>query len=93
MKHTPTPYTYSDSSGIADRSGIAFAQVYGERPQQRERAEFVCRACNNHDALLAACRDAKDRLLNGGNSADTLARLRDAIRKAEPRAAIAKAKP
>ena len=32
--------------------------------------------------LLTACEEAKYLFLNGGNSADTLARLRDAIRKA-----------
>jgi len=51
--------------------------------QQIANAKFIEKACNSHELLLTAAKEAKNKLLRGGNPADTIGRLRDAINRAE----------
>lgn len=93
-KHTPTPYGISKYGSIVHYTdtnypqGVAFATMTrsGTRGQGRVDAEFIVRACNNHDALLAALEHA----LALVTAADLGPSAKPAI--AQYRAAIAAAK-
>lgn len=72
-KHTPTPYrvgTILDLGYIRieseDGPHIAIVRFSDNPALNRERglanAEFYCRACNAHDALLATCKKLMRRL-------------------------------
>lgn len=67
MGHTPTPWRIDEGDlGIIRGPGGMIADVRGQeghyfcpKRDQRERidnAEFIIRACNCHDDLLAACK-------------------------------------
>lgn len=65
-EHTPTPYDFipdlaSGNTKIwADREclGIIYQQGYAD--SSTENAEFIVRACNSHDDLLAALKHCRD---------------------------------
>lgn len=100
-KHSPTPWLVAgpydgklmirtDGEGplilIADMN--ANPRGYG----QEGNAYFIIRACNSHDALLAACERAENLFRHGDNSDDgakgawpeLVAELRAAIARAQP---------
>ena len=57
--HTKTANSenlWVDSDDFLERNGVVIAQwaTFGGTP---ERREFIVRACNSHDALVAALRD------------------------------------
>lgn len=63
-QHTPTLWkvtiykdkTYIDHNHELSEDYWTIAQAFG--PQQQANAEFIVRACNSHDVLLAALKDA-----------------------------------
>jgi hypothetical protein len=71
-KHTPTPYIYErDDDFFNDSNGTAYIDINGPvdsktsrfaridaGPTAKDDAEFIVRACNCHDELLAAARFA-----------------------------------
>jgi len=64
LKHTPTPWETSDAFGpaesgtcikaAADDNMIASCTGYYGRATTIANAEFIVRACNSHDQLVAA---------------------------------------
>lgn len=105
MKHTPTPW-YVDYNDVSDyqlpikhESGAVIADVClleSDHVSVTERvdAEFILRACNAHDDLLAACERAIEVIDNPDHEIGCTcyaADLRAAIAKAKPPAEMAKA--
>ena len=106
-KHTPGPWTIwpdADSDQLAvgpERGGVAICDVVitngigvnteSTRATGYANADFIVRACNNHDDLLAALMDAEAVLMglrdSGGELAiasyPALVSVRAAIAKAE----------
>ncbi len=96
MKHSPTPFSHwanEKKVEILDDRGVSIAQVlrlgvsgHNTTPLPAvPNAEFIVRACNAHEDLLAA---AKAALEHGSLESDitwkeVANRLRDAINKAE----------
>jgi hypothetical protein len=76
-EHTPTPWESNfnrieskDDHGV-DNDGWMIAECIG--PEQEANAEFIVRACNAHDALVAACEKIeklRSDLLEGATSMD-----------------------
>ena len=70
-KHTPTPWEFvfdasSGNSKLWSRPeciGIIYQQ--GTAESSKEDADFIVRAVNNHEALLAALEQAHKRAVNG----------------------------
>ena len=72
QKHTPIPWTIGYGGGPDDEfasitsphqaSAICYIDPYMYRPHGPANADFIVRACNNHDALLAALKDTVCRL-------------------------------
>ena len=91
MTHTSTPWQVSnfDAHQILGREGNVPVQIC-EYVGRLSDAEFIVRACNAHDDLLAALQSLTDRArgLNQSASADglincnALAQARAAIQKA-----------
>lgn len=71
-KHTPTPW-HPDPDGYEEYiwgpedQMIAQLRGHGAGLPQRTNAEFIVRAANAHDALLAACKQVSSELVNGQN--------------------------
>lgn len=106
-KHTPGPWTVRRSRGVMGVSverwaidgppqGLAgrwwVCTAESDEPTDEANAEFIVRACNSHDDLLAALKELLEdpdyQIAIGGNprAVDAmLARARAAIAKAEPR--------
>lgn len=73
-KHTPTPWhsishSWAHTSIIADASTIALLDIEDEATEDNQEelealkvanAEFIVRACNAHDQLVAAVKLAKE---------------------------------
>ena len=64
-QHTPTPWEirattglHSEVAGLPDKDGNYVPIGYITDPDAR----FIVKACNNHDALLAACKLVMDNL-------------------------------
>lgn len=93
MKHTPTPWrTVAGYGGInvigANEYGVALVhQLVGlNAPQTEANAEFIVRAVNCHDELLAACKAALgsfEKYETQFTSHPLFGELRAAIAKAE----------
>lgn len=64
-EHTKLPWHAANVHIFSPKNEL-IASIHGSRANQ----EFIVRACNSHDELLAACRAA-------------LSQLKDAIKKAE----------
>ncbi len=86
--HTPTPYRTCGKTVLADchitgcELNVATTHMVSADPQDAlGNAEFIMRACNAHDGLVAACnqvlKDVGDRL-----TGKTVLMLRAAIAKA-----------
>lgn len=64
-EHTPTPYDFIPelSSGNtkiwADRECVGIIYQQGYPDSSAENAEFIVRACNSHNGLLAALEEAE----------------------------------
>lgn len=98
MDHTPTPWrlaTLDESDGwqdaplILQEDGCSIGEMSRGFPHvnatagDRANAEFVVRAVNSHDALLAACKAAIANVPRVDLSDEIDAQLRAAIQKAE----------
>lgn len=62
MSHTPTPWrTYAGRAIVFDADGNYVAYCgqshFIETEEQKANAEFIVRACNSHDELVAALED------------------------------------
>lgn len=59
MSHTPTPWRHTDAGIVSGGRVICEAPIHYLESHKHwpENAEFITRACNNHDALLAALTD------------------------------------
>ena len=55
-EHTPTPYEYPIDCGCIFSEDREIALVHGE--DRAANAAFIVRACNSHDALVEACKQA-----------------------------------
>jgi len=63
MDHTPTPYAVETGDTIIGSNGGIVAIAFDAKPagtlrnkeQENANAAFIVRACNSHEALLAAC--------------------------------------
>lgn len=62
-QHTPTPKLYAFQNVVTDKENYSFDENgtrYGDTPniafqmETTEQAAFIVRACNSHDALVAA---------------------------------------
>ena len=87
LKHTPTLYRVD---GIDDRGYTRV--LYGKGTDSRElcssfyedNAKLIVKACNSHEALLEACKEAeKDTRLHGRIKINTHGKLIEAIKLAE----------
>jgi len=68
MDHTPTPFSRVLDSGIQDSDGNVIASLHNLKGgddaivmgevEFAERLAFIVRACNSHEALLAALQTA-----------------------------------
>lgn len=67
MKHTPTPWkteknkdAYAGGTGILPRkhSGHYVGVMFRSNPNEANDAEFIVRACNAHEELLEATKNA-----------------------------------
>src|SRR5262245_10291545 len=98
--HTPTPWILGQDSTVfsenflclaigAPNSETPIAVFMESNPNAGNDAEFVRRACNSHDALLAACKaalgdeQARRPGENRGLKADTVQQLKAAIALAD----------
>lgn len=68
MPHVPTPWkVHQDGKIIRSESGIDIAAVRVTPPEGADRlanAEFIVRAVNSHEQLVAACQEALARMPN-----------------------------
>lgn len=57
MSHTPTPWKHNIDAGCIEADGKMIADVgfMGVRPI--ENGNFICKAANNHDALVEVLKD------------------------------------
>jgi hypothetical protein len=85
-KHSPTPWTHQPGLLLA-ADGHEVASLFAEN--FRGNSEFIVRAVNSHERLLAACKAAED-ALSGKHFSDrtdtddiVLDELRNAIAAAE----------
>ena len=78
MTHTPTPYcndgpqVFEHDDGtqviefgvVSDETGEVVTLVHTLRGEEQANTDvdFICRACNAHDDLLAACKVALERI-------------------------------
>lgn len=97
-KHVPTPWSITEHRQVIDGNGstvsvagIAFPCGYVD-PAGREsaNAEFIVRACNSHNSLVEACREAviqlrylDDKFMPTGTTSCTISRIEAAIKSAE----------
>jgi hypothetical protein len=88
-KHTATPWTLIGKQGTAIWAGDEIvATVEGSRTNHataRATAEFIVLACNAHDDLVAALKEAVhviERIKPPENGNGTIVRARDALIKA-----------
>lgn len=93
--HTPTPWILGQDSTVFSEnflcvaigspdSDVPIAIFQQGNPNAVADAEFVKRACNSHDALLAACKAAlRDAQSSSAGSTDTIEQLTAAIASAE----------
>ncbi len=103
-KHTPTPWTLKPN-GVAfnlwsdDRTN-SFCMLVGYRGQPEgehtANSEFIARACNAHEKLLAACEKAEEAIedrMDNASDPEALARWQKQCKRAGAlcRAAIAEA--
>lgn len=60
-QYAQTPYTigtpYTVGQRIVSTTGEAIAQVYGRNNEPKANAEFIVKACNNHEKLVKACKE------------------------------------
>lgn len=93
-----TPWHVDPSRGpgysldIDDEDGRGVAVVYGTDAEAEANAAFIVRACNSHEKLLAAAKEALmilSELLcdleDDRGEADCVRRLEEAINEGEPR--------
>lgn len=64
-QHTPAPWSVAECSGIhdhmvVDSMGVVIAEIYDADGRYAANAAFIVRACNHHETLLAALKDAID---------------------------------
>lgn len=61
-KHAPTPYRVDHADDIVDAQGGVIAVVFGDYydGEQKARASFIVRACNEHDSMIQAWCDLKE---------------------------------
>jgi hypothetical protein len=83
VSHTPTPWAVEKNSVNAENgSVVSIAECgfsvpgqswsgtdYSTKEHQAANADFIVRACNSHDLLVAALADALELLENHQNSA------------------------
>lgn len=87
--HTPTPYKVAECYHEHERATCKCVQIgtdtlYTTSALKAEDAEFIVRACNNHDTLLYACQLTLHRLKNIGMADGIVADgLRAVIAKAQ----------
>jgi len=62
--HSPLPWTYRAGSGTVHRNDGVSGDVVARYVDQAN-AEFICRAVNNFDELLAALKAANQFIANG----------------------------
>lgn len=82
MNHDPTPWRQVASGTIISINnehvlGIAFVNPRGDASgiplgKDRANASFIVRACNAHDALVAACKSVEDLLVRIDNGETTV---------------------
>ena len=95
MAHTPTPWTYRfrlRGTTIEPLDGDKQLAIVASTPgigNLDTNAAFIVQACNAHEELLAACRNALDALYLMGDDESHLAYRQAAVKELE--AAIAKA--
>lgn len=102
-EHTATPWCVGDRNetrGVpilagTDAETVRITAVYGSDAlpdsQDEVNADFIVRACNAHDALVAAAKNALDKIFNDGARREgwveiqtsALADLRTALKSAE----------
>jgi len=92
--HTATPWTWgghADSNGLCHINSAyrTIVQVW-DFPEAEANAAFICRACNSHEALVKALREAKAAILSAEEllgasdmSTDAIAHAREALELAE----------
>lgn len=98
-KHTPTPWTFSEFGPISTATGnihyVANIAKHGPSDtldqEDKANAEFIVRACNCHDELVAFANRVATSYSVGGCSAQSLERGLEELRWAA-RAILAKAK-
>lgn len=98
MEHTPTPWVADDDEGFSSwkiwegyapsghgQPGRIIAEIPHDDSIAEIDAEFIVRACNSHDALLAVCKkfDAYWASGNFSRNPEMWQMLRDAIALAE----------
>ena len=98
MKHTATPWTAKGirviaevERGIYKRFPVAYMNIDDPERESEANAAFIAQVVNAHDALLAACKAAVQRILEvsvvnnvpGIQSQPVLIQLRAAIALAE----------
>ena len=90
-EHTKGPWTLApfgrgvDVISDDDCGPRIIAECKARNGSELESCEANARLIAAAPSLLAACKAAKARMLNGGNNADTLRMVRAAIAKAQPR--------
>ncbi len=77
MKHTPTPWTAETHTVQDGKGGYKYVRVYPsdnyshevalvttkiDSQEDKANAEFIVRACNSHDKLIEALKEASDLL-------------------------------
>lgn len=97
-QRTPGPWTvkplelYEGGTGleIVNRGGevITDNQTYYPKPITEANAEFIVKACNNHDALVEALKEALAMLKiyykpNSDGSTPTITKIEQALKQAE----------
>lgn len=87
IKHSPLPWTLSeqDAYEVRDTKRLIVASVYRVGSpvlEEESNAEFICRACNNHDSLIEALQYWVDAAQNDDRYAAWLGKARAAIAKA-----------
>jgi hypothetical protein len=82
-EHTPTPWYISGKSTIRRGSNDWIGYVHWRNGAAN--AEFIVRACNAHDNLVAALREARGWLSGWASAEKELAVIDAAISKAEVR--------
>ena len=90
VQHTELPWQCVGGTTIIGSDGEPIAKVSWPTPnleEQKANIAFIVRACNSHEGLLEACREALDLMLHlewiEPNALTVKANMRAAIAKAE----------